>query len=140
MNTKIFLALISLVIGILFVVAVANSEPNMDPDVISPRADCTLESNQDKWNLEDMSETHGKGTYKFSYWNSLSRCSADRRQGVYIKDGSFRVEMLVQVLGRNYDNQERIIIIKEGWVIEPVNLLLHDSDEAGVIWIKAPMM
>jgi len=100
--------------------------------------ECHDPSLSDRWILEDMRDTHGIGTYKFSYWNSVYKCSDNTDRTIATEDGEFKVRMVVETLGSQYDDKERITIYKEGWIIEPRNLLLHDSNEAGVIWILFP--
>lgn len=108
---------------------------------------CENPKNQDRWGVREPTEEeileHGRGIMVFEYLNNKAGCS-DGTEGLGIwYDGVRFLELRVEVLGREYDSQERISFHLDPdlpyAVFDNPMTLLHDSDDFHT-WILYPLL
>ena len=100
------------------------------------------EADPDRWAIREPTpaeeEEYGRGVLVFEYWNSVSKCSNQMTRGIYYDSpiyGELRFELSVQVLGRDFNEMERISLDTYGtpYVSYTEYLMLHDGEEPGAI-------
>ena len=108
---------------------------------------CSNPANRDRWGVREPTEEEilelGRGILVFEYLNNKASCS-DSTEGLGIwYEGKRILELRVEVLGKEFQGQERITISLDPDVpyaiFDGTSVLLHDSDEF-YTWALFPLL